>query len=54
MGRVIGLDLSKDSAEVAVLLPGREEPQRRRFAARPAALRRFAEQSAGSVRHRSC
>ena len=44
MGRVIGLDLSKDTAEVAVLLPGREEPLRRRFAARPAALRKFAEQ----------
>ena len=42
MSRVIGLDISKHSAEVAVLVPGRETPERRRFPARPAAIRAFA------------
>jgi len=42
MSRVIGLDVSKHSAEVAVLVPGRETPERRRFPAQPAAIRAFA------------
>lgn len=44
MSRVIGLDLSKHSAEVAVLRPGRAAPQRWRFPAEPAAIRAFAQQ----------
>ncbi|MGH9364460.1 MAG: IS110 family transposase [Thermoanaerobaculia bacterium] len=43
MGRVIGLDVSKHSAEVAVLHPGRSSVERSRFAARPEAIRSFAE-----------
>jgi len=44
VGRVIGLDLSKHTAEVAVLWPGAEAPQRWRFPAEPAAIRAFARQ----------
>ena len=44
MGRVIGLDISKHSAEVAVLQPGTGELQHWRFAAQPAAIRHFADQ----------
>ena len=43
MGRFIGLDLSKHSAEVAVLHPGRSSVERSRFAAHPEAIRSFAE-----------
>ena len=43
VGRVIGLDLSKHSAEAAILEPGAETCKRRRFAAKPAAIRAFAE-----------
>ena len=44
MGRVIGLDLSKHTAEVAILRPGAKAPQRWRFPAEPAAIRAFARQ----------
>jgi len=44
VGRVIGLDISKHSAQVAVLQPGTGELQHWRFAAQPAAIRRFADQ----------
>jgi transposase len=44
VGRVIGLDLSKHSAEVAVLHPGQSTPQRWRFPAEPGPLRKFAQQ----------
>jgi transposase len=42
MGRVIGLDLSKHTAEVAMLLPDQEAPVRGRFSADPASIRQFA------------
>jgi transposase len=42
MGRVIGLDISKHSAEVAVLEPGSPSCKRRRFSASPAGIRAFA------------
>jgi transposase len=42
MGRVIGLDLSKHNAEVAILETGAERCKRRRIAATPAAIRAFA------------
>jgi len=41
---VIGLDISKHSAEVAVLQPGTGALKHSRFAAEPAAIRRFADQ----------
>jgi transposase len=41
---VIGLDISKHSAEVAVLYLGSGELERSRFAAEPAAIRHFADQ----------
>lgn len=44
MGRVIGLDLSKHSAEVAVLHSGENRVERSRFAACPEAIRSFAQQ----------
>jgi transposase len=43
MSRVIGLDVSKHSAEVAILESGAASCKHRRFAARPAAIRAFAE-----------
>jgi len=43
MQRTIGLDISKHTAEVAVLRPGVPEPRRGRFPARPAHIRAFAE-----------
>lgn len=43
MQRTIGLDISRDTAEVAVLRLGISEPQRGRFPARPAHIRAFAE-----------
>ena len=42
MNRIIGLDIHKRFAEVAVLRPGRAEPQRLRFPAEPGAIRAFA------------
>jgi len=42
MPRTIGLDLSKHTAEVAVLVPGTSLPRRWRFAATPASIRAFA------------
>jgi transposase len=42
MQRTIGLDISKHTAEVAILRPGSDKPQRGRFAARPDAIRAFA------------
>jgi transposase len=43
VGRVIGLDISKHSAEVAVLQMGTGELRRGRFAAEPKAIRKFAD-----------
>jgi len=43
MGRVIGLDVSKHSAEVAILESGAATCKRGRFAARPASIRAFAK-----------
>lgn len=43
MERVIGLDISKHSAEVAVLQPGSGELKRWHFAAEPASIRAFAD-----------
>lgn len=43
MGRVIGLDISKHSAEVAMLESGSSSCKRRRFAANPAGIRAFAD-----------
>lgn len=42
MSRVIGLDISKRMAEVAILQSGEAAPQRTRFPAQPAAIARFA------------
>jgi len=42
MGRVIGLDISKHSAEVALLEAGSSSCRRRRFVASPAGIRAFA------------
>lgn len=42
MGRVIGLDVSKHSAEVAILEPGSPSCRRLRFVASPAGIRAFA------------
>ncbi len=38
MGRVIGLDVSKHSVEVAILEPGSPSCRRRRFVASPAGI----------------
>lgn len=56
MGRVIGLDISKHSAEVAMLEPGSSSCKRRRFAATPAGIRAFADKlgSDDSVALESC
>ncbi len=43
MGRVIGLDVSKHSAEVAILEPGSPSCRRQRFVASPAGIRAFAD-----------
>jgi len=43
MGRIFGLDISKHSAEVAILEPGSSACKRRRFAARPASIQAFAD-----------
>jgi transposase len=43
MGSVIGLDISKHSAEVAILDVGTPSCRRRRFAANPAGIRAFAD-----------
>lgn len=43
MQRTIGLDISRDTAEVAVLRAGVSEPQRGRFPARPGHIRALAE-----------
>jgi transposase len=43
MGRVIGLDISKHSAEVALLEPGTSSCRRRRFAATASGIRAFAD-----------
>ena len=43
MGRMIGLDISKHSAEVAVLEPGSSSCKRRRFVASPVGIRAFAD-----------
>lgn len=43
MGRIIGLDISTRTAEVAILLPGTKQLQRRRLTADRPSIRRFAQ-----------
>jgi transposase len=50
MGRVIGLDISKRTAEVAILLPGTRQLRRQRFAADAPSIARFARRLAADDR----
>jgi transposase len=50
MGRVIGLDISKRSAEVAILVPGTQQLERRRFAADGPSIVAFAAELTGDDR----
>ena len=50
MGRVIGLDISKRTAEVAILLPGTQELRRHRFTADAPSIVAFAKHLTGADR----